>query len=60
MQPRCLPADEKNDTRILGPAWGDAEFYGNWLLMAAKANELLQQARSHGPEFKADSDHIDA
>ena len=42
---------EKHDTRILveGPAWGDAEFYGNWLLMAAKANELLRQARSDIP-----------
>jgi hypothetical protein len=44
---------EKNDTRILveGPAWGDAEFYGNWLLLAAKANGLLQQARNGDPEF---------
>jgi len=44
---------EKNDTRILveGPTWGDAESYGNWLLMATKANELLQQARSDDPEF---------
>jgi hypothetical protein len=44
---------EKNDTRILveGPAWGDAEFYGNWLLMAAKANELLQEARNGDSDF---------
>jgi|SRR5215471_17830625 len=45
---------EKHDTRILveGPAWGDAEFYGNWLLMAAKANELLQEARNGDSEFR--------
>ena len=44
---------EKNDTRILveGPAWGDAEFYGNWLLMAVKANGLLQEARNGDSDF---------
>src|SRR5262249_23143367 len=36
---------------VEGPRWGDAEFYGNWLLAAAKANELLQQARRQDPEF---------
>ena len=53
MQPRYSPAEERNGTRILvkGSAWGDAEFYGNWLIMAAKANELLRRARSDDPEF---------
>jgi hypothetical protein len=42
-----------NKTAILveGPAWGDAQFYGNWLLNAAKANELLKQARRDDPWF---------
>jgi len=37
-----------NKTCVLveGPAWPDAEFYGRWLLSAAKTNELLQQART--------------
>ena len=29
---------------IEGPKWGDAEFYGNWLLMAAKAEALWKEA----------------
>ena len=37
---------------VEGPAWGDAEFYGKWLLSAAKANELLQQAKTDDPEFR--------
>jgi hypothetical protein len=36
---------------VEGPAWGDAEFYGKWLLSAAKANELLQQAKRHDSKF---------
>ena len=33
----------QGEKRILveGPAWGDARFYGNWLLSAATANELM-------------------
>jgi hypothetical protein len=52
---------EKNNTYILveGPAWGDAEFYGNWLLMAAKANELLQQAKSDDPDFRNSIDTLE-
>jgi hypothetical protein len=54
MRSRNLAKSEKNKTRILveGPAWGDAEFYGNWLL-AAKANKLLQQAKSDDPNFRS-------
>jgi hypothetical protein len=29
---------------IEGPAWGDAEFYGNWLLAAAKAQTFWVRA----------------
>jgi hypothetical protein len=53
MTDNYLPAEEKNETRILieGPAWGDAEFYGQWLLNAAKAQKLLEQARNDDPSF---------
>src|SRR3974390_1912261 len=37
---------------VEGPAWGDAEFYGKWLLSAAKANELLRQAKTDDTEFR--------
>jgi hypothetical protein len=37
---------------VEGPAWGDAEFYGQWLLGAAKANELLQDAKKNDAEFR--------
>jgi hypothetical protein len=29
---------------VEGPAWGDAQFYGEWLLSAAKAQVLLRTA----------------
>ena len=31
--------------------WGDSEFYGHWLLSAAKANQLLKDARKNDAEF---------
>src|SRR5262245_29881430 len=37
---------------VEGPAWGDAEFYGRWLLSAAKANKLLGQARKYDLRFR--------
>ena len=54
MQPRYSPAGEKNDTRVLveGPTWGDAKFYGHWLLNAAKAQALLEQAKTDDPRFR--------
>jgi hypothetical protein len=36
---------------VEGPAWGDAKYYGRWLIAAAKANELLQIAKKHDAEF---------
>jgi len=36
---------------VEGPRYGDATFYGHWLLSAAKANELLQQAKRDDPTF---------
>ena len=38
---------QKTETLVLveGAAWGDAEFYGRWLLDAAKANDLLNEAK---------------
>src|SRR5262245_18229825 len=44
---RCRPC-----ILVEGPAWGDAEFYGHWLLGAAKANELLQDAKNNDAEFR--------
>ena len=37
---------------VEGPSWGDAEFYGQWLLCAAKANELLHRANKDDAEFR--------
>ena len=36
---------------IEGPRWGDAEFYGRWLLAAAKAEALWKEAISD-PSFE--------
>ena len=36
---------------IEGPRWGDAEFYGRWLLAAAKAEALWKEAISD-PSFQ--------
>ncbi len=66
--PRCarrregsLAADEKDNCQILieGPAWGDAEFYGTWLINAAKANKLLHQARRDDPDFNSSLDVLE-
>jgi hypothetical protein len=38
---------------VEGPEWGDAEFYGHWLLGAARAHSLLQEAKSTDAEFAA-------
>ena len=35
---------------IEGPRWADTKFYGNWLLAAAKANELWTEALNN-PRF---------
>jgi len=37
---------------VEGPAWGDAEFYGRWLLAAAKAQKLVQQAKRDDEGFQ--------
>src|SRR5262245_58611388 len=44
---RCRPC-----ILVEGPAWGDAKFYGQWLLGAGKANELLQDATNNDAEFR--------
>jgi hypothetical protein len=50
-------SDGKNEDRpcvlVEGPCWGDAEFYGQWLLAAAKAKELLQTTKKRDAEFYA-------
>jgi len=47
------PIREAGNACVLveGPRWGDAEFYGQWLLGAAKANDLLKQAKQDNPRF---------
>jgi|SRR5215471_3375285 len=52
---------EKNATHILveGPAWGDAEFYGQWLLEAAKAQRLLDHAKRDDLVFRQAIDTLE-
>ena len=40
-----------------GGQWGDAEFYGNWLLAAAKAETLWKEA-SDDPDFAKQVDRL--
>jgi hypothetical protein len=56
-----LSKDKHNGTYILveGPSWGDAEFYGRWLLDAAKVNQLLQQAKRDDPDFRKAIDALE-
>jgi len=56
-----LSKDKHSGTYILveGPSWGDAGFYGRWLLDAAKANELLQMAKRDDSEFRKSIDALE-
>jgi hypothetical protein len=51
--------DPKGERRVEGPLWGDAQFYGNWLLGAAQANGLLQELKRVDPEFRHLPDPIE-
>ena len=42
---------------VQGPAWGDAQFYGEWLLSAAKAEAHWKQAYAD-ENFKRQVDHV--
>ena len=44
---------DHQDTCVLveGPAWGDAEFYGRWLLNAAKRIDCCKMRRGMMPPF---------
>jgi hypothetical protein len=50
---------EPTDAYVLvqGPAWGDAQFYGEWLLSAAKAEALWKEAYAD-ENFKRQVDHV--
>ena len=50
---------ERTDPYILvqGPAWGDAQFYGKWLLAAAEAEALWKDACAD-QDFKQQVDHV--
>jgi hypothetical protein len=42
---------------VEGPKWADTKFYGNWLLAAAKANELWTEALEN-PRFSKRVDRL--
>jgi hypothetical protein len=42
---------------IEGPRWADTKFYGNWLLAAAKANDLWTEA-INDPSFREQVDRL--
>ena len=50
---------EGSDPYVLvqGPAWGDAHFYGEWLLAAAKAEAYWKEAYADD-DFKRQVDHV--
>ena len=50
---------ERTDPYILvqGPAWGDAQFYGEWLLAAARAEAYRKEAYAD-EDFKRQVDHV--
>ena len=50
---------ERTDPYILvqGPAWGDAQFYGEWLLAAAKAEAFWKEAYAD-EDFKQQIDRV--
>lgn len=49
-----------SDAYILveGPAWGDAEFYGRWLLAAATAEALWKEVLEKDPSFRKQARRI--
>jgi hypothetical protein len=55
MKKDCRIMDESKDDHkyvlVEGPSWGDARFYGGWLLKAARAEALWRQVRN-SPTFK--------
>jgi hypothetical protein len=61
MEKILKPQNVKYRPSILveGPAWGDAEFYGHWLLSAAKVTDLLQRAKKDDPEFRTAIDTLE-
>src|SRR5262245_32728269 len=50
---------ERTDPYILvqGPAWGDAQFYGEWLLAAARAEAYRKEAYADG-DFRRQVKHV--
>jgi hypothetical protein len=49
-----------NESCILieGPQWGDADFYGKWLLAAAEAEALWKRALKYDPVFAMEVDRV--
>jgi hypothetical protein len=54
-----LEVKEADDLHVVveGPTWGDARFYGEWLLTASKAQELWKEAL-RGSEFAEQAERV--
>lgn len=59
MKSENLPVQGQKRILVEGPAWGDARFYGNWLLSAATANELMLGLKQNDLEFQRAADAIE-
>jgi hypothetical protein len=59
MKTKSLRRKTRPYVLVEGPCWGDAEFYGHWLLSAAKVNELLKKAKQDDPKFRAAIDTLE-
>src|SRR6202023_2099081 len=57
MKNESLSPKSRLGVLVEGPKWGDAEFYGNWLLAAAKAETLWKKA-SDDPDFAKQVDRL--
>lgn len=59
MKTENLAIQGEKQILVEGPAWGDARFYGIWLLSAATANELMVSLKKNNSEFRCAADAIE-
>jgi len=52
LQSAQLSSEHPRQVLVEGPKWGDAEFCGAWLQLAARANRLLREAKEEDPAFR--------
>ena len=57
MNPKNFINENEPYILVEGPKWGDAEFYGEWLSMAAKAEALWKEALKN-PIFEEQVDQL--